>query len=91
MHLPYPKSFPNPTEEEFLRLVFSSDTDFPQLWNSWKEHHDFNDTDTAQVHLFPLVYLKMKKLHMTSDDLFKRVQGIYKHAWVRKPTTSRRY
>lgn len=80
--LPYPKSFPNKAEEQFLRLVLSHDTDFPRLWKDWNNENVFNDTDYATARLMPLLYLRLEKLGLQNDPLFGRIKGIYRSAWV---------
>lgn len=82
-NLSYPKSFPNPREQSFLKMIQANDIDFPRLWNQWKTDYDFEKTETPMVHLLPLVYLRMEKLGMQHDNLFSRIKGIYKNAWIR--------
>ena len=83
MNLPYPKSFPTVKETRFLKLVLCNDKDFKSLWNTWKSTYDFDHTDDALLHLFPLVAIRMEKLEMQNDELFAKIQGIYKMAWVK--------
>ncbi|MBY0376735.1 nucleotidyltransferase family protein, partial [Patescibacteria group bacterium] len=81
-NLKFPKSFPNQKEEEFLRLILSTDEDFPKLWNEWKASIPFEDIDPATTGLLPLVYLRLQKLQI-KDELTGKISGIYKLAWVK--------
>ena len=83
MNLPYPKSFPTTDETQFLKLALCDDADFQRLWNEWKSNHDFNATSDPLLHLFPLVAIRMEKLGMQTDELYPKIQGIYKMAWVK--------
>lgn len=83
MNLPYPKSFPNSKEESFLKLVLSTDNEFPSLWKQWTSREAFDDIDPATLHLMPLIHIRMKKLNLQDDPLYGRIKGIYKNAWVR--------
>lgn len=78
--LKYPKSFPNKEEELFLKLVLSSNEDFPKLWEFWKKAVIFNNIDYAILKLVPILYLRLKELNI-QDNLLGRIGGIYKYAW----------
>lgn len=82
-HLPFPKSFPNAAEEKFLDLVLCNDNDFHTKWNAWKQSTLFEETNHATAKLFPLIYLRMQKLALQDDELFGRIKGIYRNAWVK--------
>ena len=81
-NLPFPKSFPNNSEEQFLKLVLCDDKDFAELWNIWKKSTTFNDIGYPTLRLLPLIYLRMQKLGLTDDELFGRIKGVYKLAWI---------
>lgn len=83
MNFPYPKSFPTADETQFLQLVICNDKDFKSNWNTWISTHDFDHIDDAMLHLFPLIAIRMEKLGMQNDELFAKIQGIYKMAWVK--------
>lgn len=80
--LPFPKSFPNKEEYAFLRLTLCSNENFPALWREWKNSIAFEDIDGAVLELMPLIYLRLGELGI-QDELYGRIQGIYRLAWVR--------
>jgi hypothetical protein len=82
-HLSYPKSFPNTDEITFLTMILADDASFPQLWQIWKSSHAFDELIDPQVHLLPLVYLRMRDLQLHDDTWFGKIKGVYKNAWVK--------
>lgn len=80
--LAYPESFPNESEERFLRLVLASDTELVSLWEAWKRAVDFDAVDSATLGLLPLLYLRLSALQRT-DEMLPRIRGVYKMVWVK--------
>jgi hypothetical protein len=78
--LKYPKSFPNKEEEFFLGMALSSNTDFPELWQRWKEGVVLDDLDKATSKLIPFLYLRLKELNL-ADDETKKIEGVYRFTW----------
>jgi hypothetical protein len=78
--LKYPKSFPNKEEELFLGMALSSNTDFPRLWQRWKEGVVLDDLDKATSKLLPFLYLRLKELNL-ADDETKKIEGVYRFTW----------
>jgi O-antigen/teichoic acid export membrane protein len=81
--LPFPKSFPNNNELEFLKLALCDDAQFPTRWATWKASVVFDDIDHATVRLLPLIYRRLSAHRMQHDELFGRIEGVYKTAWVK--------
>jgi len=82
MNFSYPKSFPNPDEEKFLRLVLSTENDFQAMWNEWSGKIIFDDLDPAIVRLLPLLSMRLNKSKI-DGALVKRIHGVYKYAWFK--------
>lgn len=78
----YPKSFPNKKEEFFLKLILSSDEDFPILWKQWRKEIILGDINYAILKLIPLLYLRLKESDI-GDSTMGKVKGIYKMAWYK--------
>jgi hypothetical protein len=78
----FPYSFPNQEESLFLKLILSSDTDFPLLFSQWEQHIIFDDINYATLRLLPLLYLRMQSLKISSQ-LFGKIQGVYKLIWFK--------
>jgi hypothetical protein len=81
--LPYPSSFPNAVEERFIQLILSSDSDFPDLFDSWKRDTVFDNIDAAAFGLLPLLYLRLSALGIEDDHVTGRIRGVYKLTWFR--------
>ena len=81
-NLSFPKSFPNQKEEQFLKLILCQDQDFLNTWTTWKRTTVFDDIDYSMLRLLPLVYLRLQKLGLQHDELFGRIKGVYKLAWI---------
>lgn len=83
MHnIPFPTSFPNTTEEQFLKLLLCDDEQFTTKYYTWKQSIVFDETNHATAKLFPLLYLRMQKNNLVDDEFFYRIKGLYRNAWV---------
>lgn len=78
----YPKGFPNKEEELFLKLILSSQDDFPGLWEQREKLIDFERLKKAILKLIPLLYLRLKKLGISANKMGK-IKGIYNFTWYR--------
>jgi len=78
----YPKSFPNKEEELFLKLLLSSEDDFPKLWKQWKDQIVFDHLDYATSKLIPFLYLRLKESDI-ADNMTGRIRGAYKFTWYK--------
>jgi O-antigen/teichoic acid export membrane protein len=81
-NLPYPKSFPNKEETDFLKMALSADDVFPQLWQSWKNSVDWYAMHPAIANLMPFIYLRLKKNNI-KDEFTDRMRGIHKSTWIK--------
>lgn len=79
---PYPESFPNAEEEAFLRLVLSSDEEFPLRWEAWRASVSFDDIGFAVTRLLPLLYLRLRAFGI-EGGIAERIRGVYKMVWVK--------
>lgn len=77
-----PKSFPNKEEEFFLKMLLSSENDFPELCRQWRGRIVFDDLDKAVLKLIPFLSLRLKDLNIPDDEI-KMIKGIYKHTWYK--------
>lgn len=80
--LPYPKSFPTSQEMMFLKVALASDSEFPLLWNSWKESIDWQHIDFATARLLTYFYPRLAALEIR-DEFTERVKGVHKAMWVK--------
>jgi len=80
--LSFPKSFPNDSEEQFLKLVLCTDDDFSYRWKNWKRTTVFDDIDYPTLRLLPLIHLRMQQTEMVDHELSGKIKGVYKLAWI---------
>lgn len=81
MH-PYPKSFPAGDEISFLQLLLCTDSEFAGRWSNWRDTVNFDGINFSTIRLIPLLYLRLQKHGLQHEELFGRIQGIYKKTWV---------
>jgi hypothetical protein len=78
----FPKSFPNPTEEEFLLLLLCPDGEFKARWDRWRLSTDFDRIEYATVRLLPLLSMRLRRLAV-NDEPAGRIHSVYKVAWFK--------
>jgi len=82
-YLPYPSCFPDEAEERFIKLILSSDAEFPGCWEEWKRSTVFDDIDQATLRLLPLLDLRLRTLGMEDSEISGRIRGVYKLVWLK--------
>lgn len=80
---PYPESFPDATEEAFLRLVLAPDAEFCARWDAWRKVTVFDDIPFAVLRALPMLHLRLAALSIEDGTITGRIRGVYRQAWFR--------
>jgi hypothetical protein len=68
--------------EALLHAVIDPDTRWKDAWLLWRESADLDRLVPGAIRLLPLLYKRLKSDQM-DDPWMGRLQGIYRHTWVR--------
>jgi hypothetical protein len=80
---PYPESFPDATEEAFLRLVLAPDAEFRPRWDAWRRVTVFDEIPFAVLRALPMLHLRLAALSIEDGEITGRIRGVYRQAWFR--------
>lgn len=77
-----PHSFPNPTQEAFLKAALFKGDEATKAWREWKSRVDINDVDFASFRLLSALYKNLQKNGIDDPELV-RLKGVYRFIWVK--------